>query len=74
MGGLHDGYRNAMAAMVEGISAPAQGILGPWGHKYPHISHIAPAIDYLNVALRWWDRWLKDVRTGPRTILRIGPM
>ena len=64
MGGLHDGYRNAMAAMVEGISAPAQGILGPWGHKYPHISHIAPAIDYLNVALRWWDKWLKDVENG----------
>jgi len=67
MGGLHDGYRNAMAAMVEGIDAPVQGILGPWGHKYPHISHIAPAIDYLNVALRWWDRWLKQMDNGAET-------
>ncbi len=67
LGGLHDGYRNAMSAMLKGISSPVQGIVGPWGHKYPHISHIAPAIDYLNIALRWWDRWLKEIDNGADT-------
>lgn len=59
IGGQQDGYRNAMAALVEHASCPVRGIMGPWGHKYPHISPVQPAIDYLNLALGWWDRWLK---------------
>lgn len=64
IGGQHDGYRNAMAAMVENASGVVQGIMGPWNHKYPHISTIEPRIDYLGLALRWWDRWLKGVENG----------
>ena len=64
MGGLHDGYRNAMAAVVENVTAPAKGIVGPWSHKYPHISTIEPSIDYHGVALRWWDKWLKEIDNG----------
>lgn len=64
IGGLHDGYRNAMAAMVENLAAPVRGIAGPWGHKYPNISTIGPSIDYLGEALRWWDHWLKGIETG----------
>lgn len=64
MGGLYDGYRNAMAAMVENIKAPVFGVAGPWTHKYPHISTIEPRIDFLNLAVRWWDRWLKDIPNG----------
>lgn len=64
MGGLHDGYRNAMAAMVEGLNVPVKGIAGPWSHKYPNISTIGPSIDYLGEALRWWDHWLKGKETG----------
>ena len=64
IGGQHDGYRNAMAAMLEHANGTVQGIMGPWGHKYPHISTIGPSIDYLGVALRWWDRWLKGEENG----------
>ena len=64
MGGLHDGYRNTMAHLVENLSAPVKSIAGPWSHKYPHISTIGPSIDYLGEALRWWDHWLKGVDTG----------
>lgn len=64
MGGLHDGYRNAMAAMVENLPGPVKGIAGPWSHKYPNISTIGPKIDYLGEALRWWDHWLKGKDTG----------
>ncbi len=64
IGGLHDGYRNAMAHLLENITAPVKAIAGPWGHKYPHISPITPAIGYLQEAIRWWDHWLKDRDTG----------
>ncbi len=59
MGGLHDGYRNAMAQMAEHSQSPVKAILGPWSHKYPNISTIGPGLDYLDLALKWWDRWLK---------------
>lgn len=62
--GQQDGYRNAPAAMAEGLNGEVKAILGPWGHKYPNISTIGPSIDYLGEALRWWDRWLKDAETG----------
>ncbi len=64
IGGLQDGYRNTMAHLTENLSAPVQGIAGPWGHKYPHVSPISPAIDYFGIALRWWDRWLKNIDNG----------
>ena len=64
LGGLHDGYTNAMAHLVENLDAPVQGIAGPWNHKYPHITNIGPSLDYISLALRWWDRWLKGVENG----------
>ncbi|MGB0900960.1 CocE/NonD family hydrolase [Halocynthiibacter sp.] len=64
MGGLHDGYRNAMSELAENASAVVRAVVGPWNHKYPNISTISPAIDYLSEALRWWDHWLKDQDTG----------
>lgn len=67
MGGLHDGYRNTMAHLVKNLQAPVKGIAGPWNHKYPHISTIAPSIDYLNIAVRWWDHWLKGIDNGVDT-------
>lgn len=64
MGGQHDGYRNAMVQMASNLQSPVRAIMGPWGHKYPNLSTIAPSIDYLGEALRWWDRWLKDAPTA----------
>lgn len=64
MGGLHDGYRNAMGEMAEHATAPVKAILGPWSHKYPNITTIGPGIDYLDIAMRWWGRWLKNEETG----------
>ena len=64
MGGLHDGYRNAMAHLAENLSAPVKSIIGPWSHKYPNISTIEPSVDYLGLAVRWWDHWLKGIDRG----------
>lgn len=64
IGGWHDGYRNTISHLVENVSAPVKGIVGPWIHKYPHFAAPKPAIGFLQEALRWWDRWLKDIDTG----------
>lgn len=64
IGGWHDGYRNTISHLVGSVSAPVKGIVGPWIHKYPHFAAPGPAIGFLQEALRWWDRWLKDIDTG----------
>lgn len=64
IGGWHDGYRNAVSHLAANIRAPVKGIVGPWIHKYPHFAAPAPAIGFLQEALRWWDRWLKGIDTG----------
>ncbi|MGB0506409.1 MAG: CocE/NonD family hydrolase [Pikeienuella sp.] len=64
IGGWHDGYRNTIAHLVENLDAPVQGIVGPWNHKYPHIATPGPRADYIGMALRWWDKWLKGIDNG----------
>jgi putative CocE/NonD family hydrolase len=64
IGGWHDGYRNTISHLVSNLSSPVKGIVGPWIHKYPHFAAPGPAIGFLQEALRWWDRWLKDIDTG----------
>jgi len=64
IGGWHDGYRNTISHLVENISAPVKGIVGPWNHKYPHYAGPKPAIGFLQEAKRWWDKWLKGDETG----------
>jgi uncharacterized protein len=64
VGGWGDAYKNAVSRLVQGIKAPVKGIVGPWIHKYPHFAVPHPQIGFLQEALRWWDRWLKGIRTG----------
>ncbi len=64
VGGWGDSYRNAVPQLVGNMSAPVKGIVGPWIHKYPHFAVPGPRIGFLQEALRWWDRWLKDGDTG----------
>ncbi|APE42824.1 peptidase S15 [Sulfitobacter alexandrii] len=63
IGGWGDGYKNAVPQLVEALPG-AKGIVGPWVHKYPHFAIPEPRIGFLQEALRWWDRWLKDIDTG----------
>jgi uncharacterized protein len=64
IGGWGDAYKNAVSRLVQGVQAPVKGIIGPWIHKYPHFAVPHPQIGFLQEALRWWDRWLKDINTG----------
>jgi putative CocE/NonD family hydrolase len=64
VGGWADGYTNAIPRLLEGLTAPKKGLIGPWAHLYPHLGSPGPAIGFLQEALRWWDHWLKGVETG----------
>ncbi len=64
IGGWADGYSNAVPRLLEGLDVPRKGLIGPWSHNFPHNGVPGPAIGFLQEALRWWDRWLKDVDTG----------
>ncbi|WP_299598920.1 CocE/NonD family hydrolase [uncultured Tateyamaria sp.] len=63
VGGWGDAYKNAVPQIVQNLPG-AKGIIGPWVHKYPHFAVPEPRIGFLQEALRWWDRWLKDADTG----------
>jgi putative CocE/NonD family hydrolase len=64
VGGWADGYSNAVPRLLENLSGPRLGIIGPWAHHYPHFGVPGPAIGFLQEAKRWWDRWLRDEDNG----------
>ena len=45
--------------MLEHVRAPRRGVIGPWGHAWPHAGSPGPSIDGVGLMRRWWDRWLK---------------
>lgn len=64
IGGWADGYSNAIPRMMEHLTVPRRGVVGPWAHIYPHDGTPGPAMGFLQDAQRWWDRWLKGVENG----------
>jgi uncharacterized protein len=64
VGGWADAYSNAVPRMLERLTCPRKGLIGPWTHKYPHFATPGPAIGFLQESLRWWDQWLKGIDTG----------
>ncbi len=64
VGGWSDGYTNAVFRLLEHLDVPRLGLVGPWGHRYPHLGSPGPAIGFLQESLRWWDYWLKGEETG----------
>lgn len=61
--GWADGYSNSIFRLLEGLDVPKLGLIGPWGHAYPHLGKPGPAIGFLQESLRWWDKWLKGIET-----------
>jgi len=60
VGGWLDGYSNAIPRLMQGLGVPRHGLIGQWAHRYPHMALPGPAVGFLQLALRWWDTWLKD--------------
>ena len=67
-GGWADNYMNTVDHLVRNVpvhgGAVCQGIVGPWVHQYPHTAVPGPQVGFLQVSLRWWDRWLKGTPNG----------
>lgn len=64
VGGWADGYTNAIFRLLANLNVPRLGLVGPWGHKYPHMGEPGPAIGFLQESMRWWDQWLNQEETG----------
>lgn len=62
--GWADGYSNTVFRLLENLDVPRKGIVGAYGHKYPHMGGPGPAMDFLKEAVRWWDQWLKGADNG----------
>jgi putative CocE/NonD family hydrolase len=63
-GGWADNYMNTVAAMAEHAPGKVCGVVGPWVHQYPHTAVPGPQVGFLQMAVRWWDRWLKGLPNG----------
>jgi uncharacterized protein len=61
IGGWADGYVNAVPRLVAGLKASVKGLVGPWPHEYPHRATPGPRLGFLQMAVDWWDRWLKGI-------------
>lgn len=65
VGGWLDGYSNAVPRLLEHLRVPRIGIIGPHAHQFGFEKRPpGPAYGFLQIALQWWDRWLKDLETG----------
>jgi hypothetical protein len=64
VGGWADGYSNAIPRLMQGLTSPRQGLIGQWAHRYPHMALPGPAVGFLQLAIRWFDHWLKGIDTG----------
>jgi predicted acyl esterase/amino acid transporter len=70
IGGLLDGYRDAIPRMLDSVHAPIKAIVGPWNHTFPDDAVPGPAIEWRDLAVKWWRHWLdgeaNDIMDGPR--------
>ncbi|MEX0301792.1 MAG: CocE/NonD family hydrolase, partial [Leisingera sp.] len=61
--GWADPYVNTPPALAANLQAPSKALIGPWEHRYPHISKLQ-ASDFHSEVLGWFDRWLKQEENG----------
>ncbi len=59
IGGWSDRYSNSVMSLVSARPDLVWGVVGPWGHHYPDQGHPGPGIGFQQLALEWWNRWLK---------------
>ncbi len=64
VGGFVDVYTNTVPRLLENLSVPRKGLMGPHGHNVPDEAAPGPAIGFFHEEVRWWDHWLKGIDTG----------
>jgi len=65
IGGWSDRYSNAAFELAQSRPDICHGIIGPWGHHYPDHGAPGPALGFQQVALAWWEHWLKGDANAP---------
>jgi putative CocE/NonD family hydrolase len=63
IGGWRDSFQWSIPRAYELMQGPKRLMMGPWGHVIPQGSPFSP-IDFREMALRWWDYWLRGVENG----------
>ena len=71
VGGWSDRYSNSVMPLVDARPDLVWGLVGPWGHHYPDQAHPGPGIGFQQVALDWWDHWLKRGKDPDWPKLRV---
>jgi predicted acyl esterase len=73
VGGFADGYTNTVPRLLEGLSVPRKGLIGPWAHAFPDDASPGPTIGFLQECVRWFDHWLKGIENGvmDEPVLRV---
>ena len=64
IGGMLDGYRDSVPRMVQQLKVPVRALLGPWNHSEPHDAVPGPAIEWRDLAVEWWAKWLKGEKNA----------
>ncbi|MBS7537506.1 CocE/NonD family hydrolase [Ancylobacter lacus] len=64
VGGWADGYTNAVHRLLSNLPGPRKGVIGPGAHAYSHVATPGPGFDFISLAVRWFDRWLKGIGNG----------
>lgn len=62
--GWADGYVDFVLRLLSRLSAPCQGLVGPWGHAFPHLAGPGPRVDFVRIAARWFGHWLRGDDNG----------
>jgi putative CocE/NonD family hydrolase len=62
--GWIDTYSNVVGRLLEHLTVPRKGLIGPWGHSYPDAVNPGPGLDWIYEEVRWWQQHLQGVDTG----------
>ncbi|WP_166418149.1 CocE/NonD family hydrolase [Cochlodiniinecator piscidefendens] len=60
--GWSDSYVNTPPLLAKSLSN-AKALIGPWEHRYAHISKLGAA-DFHSEVINWFDRWMKNEQNG----------
>lgn len=64
VGGLADAYAPTVPRLLEHLTAPRKGLVGPWAHSFPQDGNPGPGLDWVVEEIRWWDYWLHGRQNG----------
>jgi predicted acyl esterase len=64
VGGWSDGYRDMVLRVVEHVTAPVRGLIGPWGHTSPERGAPGPAIGFLQECVQFFEASLDGAENG----------